>query len=74
MDSSNKCASDWTCEDVGIWLADNKFEKYKDKFVKEHEIDGQVLLCLSERDLREPPMSINCLGDIKRLSIKINEL
>ena len=72
MDPLNKCASEWTCEDVGLWLAENKFDKYIDKFVKEHEVDGQVLLCLSERDLREPPMSIKCLGDIKRIFMKIN--
>ena len=66
--------SNWCCDDVGKWLTENGFQKYVEKFKNDHEIDGQVLLSLTEQDLRDPPMSIRCLGDIKRLSFKISAL
>ncbi|RCN39515.1 hypothetical protein ANCCAN_14578 [Ancylostoma caninum] len=37
-------------------------------------IDGATLLMLSEIDLRDPPLQIKCLGDIKRLGRAIYDL
>ena len=67
-------AQQWTTDDVARWLQQNGFGKYSDLFCKEHDIDGQVLLLLTENDLREPPLSLSVLGDIKRLVIKISQL
>uniref|UniRef100_A0A183FHN8 PAP2_C domain-containing protein n=1 Tax=Heligmosomoides polygyrus TaxID=6339 RepID=A0A183FHN8_HELPZ len=39
-----------------------------------HAIDGATLLMLSELDLRDPPLQIKCLGDIKRLGRAIYDL
>nr|KAI8765235.1 sphingomyelin synthase-related protein 1 [Biomphalaria glabrata] len=64
----------WTCEDVGNWLEEIGLEKFSDLFSKTHQIDGQVLLSLTEKDLREPPLQLNILGDIKRLSKHLREL
>lgn len=43
---------------------------YKFKF----QIDGVALLMLSEKDLREKPMEMQCVGDIKRLSLAISNI
>ncbi|XP_005100175.1 sphingomyelin synthase-related protein 1 [Aplysia californica] len=64
----------WTCEDVEKWLKANGFIEYATKFSQGHRIDGQGLLSLTEKDLKDPPMSIPYLGDIKRLSFKIHAL
>ncbi|VDN56927.1 unnamed protein product [Dracunculus medinensis] len=37
-------------------------------------IDGVALLMLSEKDLREKPMEMQCVGDIKRLSLAISNI
>ncbi|MCP9257378.1 Sphingomyelin synthase-related 1 [Dirofilaria immitis] len=37
-------------------------------------IDGRTLLMLSEIDLREKPLKLDCLGDIKRISLAISRL
>ncbi|XP_072050859.1 sphingomyelin synthase-related protein 1-like [Amphiura filiformis] len=64
----------WSTNDVSEWLQQNGFSKYCDLFCEEHDIDGQVLLLLTEADLRNPPLSLSVLGDIKRLMIKISQL
>lgn len=66
--------SDWTSEEVGKWLNDNNFKEYITLFCEEHRIDGLALLNLTEQDLREPPLEVNVLGDIKRLGLAIRKL
>lgn len=45
--------SDWSAEDVIVWLKANiQFEKYIDIFT-ENEIDGYTLLNLTENDMVE---------------------
>jgi len=68
------CAEDWTCEDVCEWLAANGFEQYSELFCTQHKIDGRALLTLTEVDLKQPPLSIRVLGDVKRLLIIIRQL
>ncbi|KAK3598356.1 hypothetical protein CHS0354_003376 [Potamilus streckersoni] len=65
---------DWNCEDVKQWLISNSFEGYADLFCDQHKIDGKALLALEESDLREPPMQIRVLGDVKHLSLAIQIL
>lgn len=64
----------WTCKDVGLWLKRNGFDEYANFFSDEHKIDGKVLLVLSEDDLRNPPLELKVLGDIKRLWLAIGTL
>lgn len=64
----------WTCEDVGFWLKGNGFDEYVDLFSNEHKIDGKALLFLNEDDLRNPPLELKILGDIKRLWLAIGTL
>ncbi|GMT33067.1 hypothetical protein PFISCL1PPCAC_24364 [Pristionchus fissidentatus] len=63
----------WSVAQVSSWLRHNGFDKYSTEFVK-HEIDGAVLLSISENDLREKPLSLSSLGDIKRLAGGIAKL
>lgn len=64
----------WTCKDVGLWLTENGFDDQADLFAKQHKIDGGALLVLNEDDLRNPPLELKVLGDIKRLSLAIASL
>ena len=64
----------WDVKKVQQWLSENDFDLYVDLFCKTHKIDGICLLNLSERDLKEPPMKIEILGDVKRLWLAIVEL
>ena len=49
----NQDVSDWSAEDVIVWLKANiQFEKYIDIFT-ENEIDGYTLLNLTENDMVE---------------------
>lgn len=70
----NKQPLEWSSDDVGEWLEENGFEDYVDLFCKKHRIDGAVLLTLTESDLRNPPLQISILGDLKHLMMCINKL
>lgn len=52
----------WTTDQVGIWLNEIGFSKYKKLFCEEHLIDGQILLQLTESDLKQPPVCMGVLG------------
>ncbi|MFH4976255.1 hypothetical protein AB6A40_002964 [Gnathostoma spinigerum] len=64
----------WSYKDVAHWLTSRGFEKYSNLLAVQHKIDGSTLLMLRESDLREKPLELNCLGDIKRLASAISEL
>lgn len=38
------------------------------------QVDGKCLLGLTDTDLKDPPVSINCLGDIKKILFAIGNL
>lgn len=63
----------WGVEEVGEWLSSIKMDDYLRLFRK-HKIDGQALLCLGEHDLRNPPMCLPCLGDIKNICVALKKL
>lgn len=64
----------WTCEQVGLWLQRKGFTDYADLFRYEHKIDGKALLAINQDDLRNPPLQLKILGDIKRLWLEIDAL
>ena len=64
----------WTCEHVGLWLQRKGFTDYADLFRYEHKIDGKALLAINQDDLRNPPLQLKILGDIKRLWLEIDAL
>ncbi|XP_069686693.1 sphingomyelin synthase-related protein 1-like isoform X4 [Periplaneta americana] len=65
---------DWTVDDVAIWLRGNGHEPYIKLLCEEHHIDGKALLLLTESDFRSPPLNIQVLGDVKRLSLSLRRL
>lgn len=67
-------APTWDCDRVGRWLEENNFQAYRKLFCTDHKIDGKSLLMLTESDLRNPPLQIQILGDIKRLMICLHKL
>lgn len=67
-------ADDWTTKEVTEWLNGHGFSQYSDLLCAQHRIDGRILLTLTEHDLRQPPLQIPILGDIKRLIICIENL
>ncbi|KAH7720734.1 Sphingomyelin synthase-related 1 [Aphelenchoides avenae] len=64
----------WTNAQVFQWLCERGFEEYADLIANKHRVDGSVLAQLTEHDLRSPPLSLTCLGDIKRLSTAIGSI
>lgn len=73
-EDNNPTLSRWTCEDVADWLTQQGFGVYSDMLCRQHRIDGPALLFLSEDDLKQPPIKMPVLGDIKRIMSKINQL
>ncbi|CAF3407144.1 unnamed protein product [Rotaria sp. Silwood1] len=57
----------WTTKDVEQWLESLNLSKFVDKFCKENGIDGLTLLLMKEDDLKQSPLSIERLCDIKKL-------
>ncbi|CAD5116805.1 DgyrCDS5652 [Dimorphilus gyrociliatus] len=68
------CVVDWTCDQVSSWLQQTGFGCYTELFTVTHKIDGKALLTLTENDLRQAPLAIKILGDIKKLMINISNL
>eukprot|EP00297_Palpitomonas_bilix_P005505 CAMPEP_0113879052 /NCGR_PEP_ID=MMETSP0780_2-20120614/7022_1 /TAXON_ID=652834 /ORGANISM="Palpitomonas bilix" /LENGTH=510 /DNA_ID=CAMNT_0000865587 /DNA_START=157 /DNA_END=1689 /DNA_ORIENTATION=+ /assembly_acc=CAM_ASM_000599 len=64
MDFAN--TGDWSIDEVAKWLSTEGFSHLAPTF-KEQRIDGDALLLLTENDLRNPPMSLPALGDIKKI-------
>ena len=64
----------WSCEQVGLWLQRKGFTDYADLFRYEHKIDGKALLAINQDDLRNTPLQLKILGDIKRLWLEIDAL
>ena len=73
-EGTNLPLSKWTCENVANWLTEQGFGDYSDMLCQQHRIDGPALLTLSEDDLKQPPIKMTVLGDIKRIMSKINQL
>ncbi|CAF0881250.1 unnamed protein product [Didymodactylos carnosus] len=57
----------WETVDVKKWMKTNNLNEYIDKFCTENEIDGLTLLLMKEDDLKNQPLSIVTLRDVKRL-------
>lgn len=64
----------WTTGEVKMWLTQKGLGRYAKTFCDLHNIDGAALLMLQEEDLRQPPLKLEILGDIKKLAYYINEL
>lgn len=63
----------WSMGDVTVWLEGEGLGHLVEVF-KQHRIDGKVLLAMTEGDLRSPPLSLSCLGDIKKISMALDKL
>ena len=64
----------WGKEDVRAWLTRIGLERYSETLCDVHNMDGPALLMLQESDLRQPPLQMTVLGDIKRLVFHLAEL
>ncbi|CAI5456014.1 unnamed protein product [Caenorhabditis angaria] len=70
----DKDVSFWSYNDVENWLKSIKMEKYAKLLVHEHKVDGKCLLSITDEDLKNPPVAIKCLGDIKQIMFGIEQL
>jgi len=64
----------WTIADVRSWLTELGMARYTKIFCDLHKIDGHALLMIEEQDLRQPPLQLEVLGDIKNLMYHLNSL
>uniref|UniRef100_A0A7E4UVG7 SAM domain-containing protein n=1 Tax=Panagrellus redivivus TaxID=6233 RepID=A0A7E4UVG7_PANRE len=74
LDYNGVAVPEWSTNHVHAWLNDAGFDHIADEIAFEQQIDGTVLLHLTESDLREPPLSLRRLGDIKKLANAIRQL
>lgn len=63
----------WNFTEVSVWLRKVGLEKYIDLFYF-HEIDGEVLLSMTERDLYASSLKITTFGDIRKFGVAIEKL
>lgn len=59
--------------DVSNWLRQIGLVKYVDLFY-EHEIDGEVLLSMTEVDLSSELLNVTTFGDIRKFGVNIEKL
>lgn len=64
----------WTIGDVRNWLTELGMARYVKVFCEQHKIDGPALLMIQEQDLRQQPLQLEVLGDIKKLVYHIASL
>jgi hypothetical protein len=57
----------WTTNDVEKWLCSLNLSKFVDKFCNQNGIDGLTLLLMKENDLKQTPLAIDRLVDVKKL-------
>lgn len=74
MATSEGSVSTWSCKEVAGWLRAEGFEEYVDLLCSRHRLDGLSLLALTEADLRQPPLGLTVLGDLKRMTIALRRL
>ncbi|ELU15615.1 hypothetical protein CAPTEDRAFT_148915 [Capitella teleta] len=63
----------WSVAEVRIWLGNRGMGQFSETLCVQHKVDGQVLLSLTETDVREM-IGTSCLGDVKRLTLAVKEL
>ncbi|KAI5102067.1 sphingomyelin synthase-related protein 1, partial [Silurus meridionalis] len=64
----------WSVKEVALWLREQGFSEYVELLCAKHRVDGAALLCVTEHDLRSPPLRLSRLGDIKRLALALRGL
>ncbi|XP_029110129.1 sphingomyelin synthase-related protein 1-like isoform X2 [Scleropages formosus] len=74
MAGSQLAVHQWTTKHVARWLKEEGFCDYVELLCNRHRLDGTSLLTLSESDLRQPPLELKVLGDIKRLMVALRRL
>lgn len=65
---------DWSTEQVAGWLTDKGYGQYVPLLCDQHKLDGVGLLLLQEADLKSAPMSMQIIGDVKRLTYDLKKL
>jgi len=70
----NSSVLKWTPSDVRNWLVQLGMDRYAKLFCDQHKVDGLALLMLQEEDFKQPPLRLDILGDIKRLTYHLNAL
>jgi len=70
----SKSVLTWTISDVRAWLTDIGMARYAKTFCDQHRLDGPALLMIQEPDLKQPPLQLEVLGDIKRIMYQISAL
>jgi len=66
--------TEWTKFHVKEWLMQLGFGGYTKLICDIHRIDGKALLMLTEDDLKNPPLKIKILGDVKKLTFYLQRL
>lgn len=63
----------WSTQEVSAWLTQVGFSQYIQLFL-EQGVDGEVLMALTEKDLKSEPLKLKKIGDCKKLYTHISQL
>jgi len=73
MDSQSFLVDEWSISEVTSWLRSQGFGDLTRLFAK-HQIDGQVLLTLTEKDMANSPINMETFGQIRKMRLAIDKL
>jgi len=73
MESDCLLVEQWSMDHVSTWLRLHDFGNLAQLFSK-HQIDGAVLLTMSESDLTSRPLNLSTFGQIRKLGIALDML
>jgi len=75
LDVSQLCNMDqWDIDTTKEWLERQGFIEIAYVLCEKHKIDGKVLLSMTEEDLLLPLLDLRVFGNIRRLSLLLNNV
>jgi len=63
----------WSVGRVCEWLEQHRLSELIPLFAR-HQIDGEVLLTVTEQDMRSPPLNMTVFGQIRKVAKAIERL
>jgi len=64
----------WNVHTIKQWLTSNGFADFGSILCDDHKIDGSVLLSMTEEDLLLPLLNLRVFGDVRRLSMLLDNV
>merc|ERR1711970_563234 len=66
--------NNWNSNITKQWLTENGFVDFGVILCDQHKVDGSVLLSMTEEDLLLPLLNLRVFGDVRRLSMLLDNV